>query len=787
MNFSTTFLTIPLSQLTLACLSAQYAWANDTPQPIQLPTLQSQATATAPYSWNDAAIEHFPATKAQLNAAQIQQKTNVMNTEDAFKYLPSLLVRKRFIGDTQAPLATRTTGINASARTLIYADGLLLSTLINNNNGNGSPQWFMVAPEEIAKVDVLYGPYSAAFAGNSYGAVANMVTKMPQDFQASLSLKGALQNAEWYNSKDHYGSGQASLFMGDKTGDLSWTFSANHLDSNSQPVTIATIAQSTNVAAANLAVVNGAIADKNRTGGAIQVLGAGNLTHTIQDNLKLKLAYDLSPTLTAKYIIGFWQNNAKTRAESYLSTVNAGVTTPYYGATSGNVNIGGYSYSASSIAGQFTSTQTEQQHLMQGLQLKNSSDTGLSWDLSLSHFDYLKDLSRQSRGVYTATRDGGTGQITDAKGTGWSTADLTASKQLNDAHLLSVGLHADWYRLDSETYNSSNWLGNKELLNAASKGKTQTQALWAQDVWRLTPQISSTLGLRYEQWQASNGFNLSTASNGTVFPVNQPKQQRNGLSPKAAIAWEFAPTWQVSTATGRALRFPTVGELYQNVQTGTTFTQANPNLKPENVWSTELALSQKVDAYDWRLSLFQEQVKNALISQTTNIAGFATPVSYVQNVDKTRQRGAELAGSVRDWLIEGLELNGSVTYVNAKILKNSSYVATVAGATSAGKHTPYVPDWRATLGATYQITPQWDVNLAGRYVGRQYATVDNSDINPKTYQGFQPFWVMDVRSGYRVNEHMSVAMGIDNLNNDHYYLFHPFPERTLYGELKLTY
>lgn len=50
-----------------------------------------------------------PATAVRIDAETLAQTTNLINTEDALKYLPSLLVRKRFIGDTNAPVATRTT------------------------------------------------------------------------------------------------------------------------------------------------------------------------------------------------------------------------------------------------------------------------------------------------------------------------------------------------------------------------------------------------------------------------------------------------------------------------------------------------------------------------------------------------------------------------------------------------------------------------------------------------------------------------------------------------------
>jgi iron complex outermembrane receptor protein len=101
------------------------------------------------------AAQHTPNTTESVDAARLRETTNLRNTEDALRYLPSLFVRKRHVGDTQAPLATRTSGVGASARSLVYVDGVLLSALIGNNNSFASPRWGMVSPEEIERVDVL--------------------------------------------------------------------------------------------------------------------------------------------------------------------------------------------------------------------------------------------------------------------------------------------------------------------------------------------------------------------------------------------------------------------------------------------------------------------------------------------------------------------------------------------------------------------------------------------------------------------------------------------------------
>ena len=70
-----------------------------------------------------------PPSKASP-ASRSQPSINATDSEDALKYFPSLLVRKRYIGDyNHAVLASRASGTGNSARSLVYADGILLSQL----------------------------------------------------------------------------------------------------------------------------------------------------------------------------------------------------------------------------------------------------------------------------------------------------------------------------------------------------------------------------------------------------------------------------------------------------------------------------------------------------------------------------------------------------------------------------------------------------------------------------------------------------------------------------------
>jgi hypothetical protein len=144
--------------------------------------------------------EILPVT-ASVTAGRVAQTVNILDVQDAVKYLPSLFARKRNNGDTQSTLAARSWGVGSSARSLVVADGVPLTALIANNNTIGGPRWGLVSPEEIARVDVMQGPFSAAYAGNSMGAVVEITTRQPERFEGSISRTQAVQRFSPYGTR----------------------------------------------------------------------------------------------------------------------------------------------------------------------------------------------------------------------------------------------------------------------------------------------------------------------------------------------------------------------------------------------------------------------------------------------------------------------------------------------------------------------------------------------------------------------------------------------------------
>ena len=739
---------------------------------VSMPTFSRAAADEAPSASPDKpeivvttdrlrALENVPTTTVTIDAARIATTVNAVSAEDTLKYAPSLIIRKRSIGDNFAPIATRTSGLGASARSLIYADGMLLSALIGNNNGNGSPKWQLVTPEEIARIDILYGPFSAAYSGNSIGTVVNITTRMPDKLEANVKLLANYQWHKQYTTDLELPTGQASASIGDSFGRFAIFASATHTVSNAQPIVYTT-------AATAPAGTNGSIPTFNRLGVPIVVLGAGDIDHHVQDTIKLKAAYDLTDRVRASYTIGLFLDTTRTRLDSYLR--NAAGTTVYTAAMSSGLYL------------------RDQRHWAHAAELDGRGNR-FDWQVAGSLFDYSKDAQSSPTAALPAAFTGGAGSVQRQDGTGWWTLDAkgasrTGTKNADgiDANVLSFGAHADQSKLQSQTYATADWVGGVPgARSAASLGKTWTVALWVQDAWAFAPGFMLTVGARQEWWRAFGGFNQTTAANPGIA---QPERTATGFSPKAALEWRPAPNWRLKASFGQAWRFPTVSELFQASTVGTVLANPNPNLRPERARSVELAAEYRDKHGLLRLSLFNEVIDGALISQTAplsvvqpNGTTITTPTSFVQNVDQTRARGVEIAVDRRD-VLSGLDLSGSVTYADAITSRNSIFPASV------GKLLPSVPRWKANAVITWRPVQRVALTAAARYSSRNFATLDNIDVFPDTYQGFDKYFVIDLRGTVRVNRQLEFALGVDNANNDRYFLFHPFPQRSVTASLQ---
>src|SRR3546814_10894870 len=71
-------------------------------------------------------------------------------------------------------------------------DGFVVSNFLGNSFGY-PPAWGIVSPGDVAQFDIVYGPYSARYPGNSMGGIVNITTRPPPETSAFAPLQGFAQ------------------------------------------------------------------------------------------------------------------------------------------------------------------------------------------------------------------------------------------------------------------------------------------------------------------------------------------------------------------------------------------------------------------------------------------------------------------------------------------------------------------------------------------------------------------------------------------------------------------
>lgn len=707
---------------------------------------------------------------------------NLVNPEDALAYVPNLTIRKRYIGDRNALIGGRSFSTLQAPRALVLMDGYLLSNFLGRFD---APRWNMVAPEEIERVDVLYGPYSAIYPGNSIGTTVAIRTRRPTALEMSVRTTGHAERFDEYGIDETYSGYQVSAFLGDAFDNGAWfTLAANRQEGTGHPMlyySVSADAQGRFPARSGEATpVSGVRFDTDPQGRRRAVFGtsAGAIDHTVQDQVKLRGGYGLSDSLEVEGFIALWRNDSVNESRTFMRDAEGNEV------WSGRVVADGTVFEVPSQA--FAPSRREELHLQWGTTLRTTRDAGWNGSLVFSEYDIRKDYTLEASAPDPLAAQGGPGTNTERDGTGWRTFELqgvyTPRPQdwTGGAHTIALGYHHNEYRLANPVYATSDWRvrgsGNEagSLLAQNVFGRTRLQALYVQDLWQLAERWALTLGVRYEDWTAYDGGQQAGA---TV--QDYPRREETAWSPKASLAFTPDEHWSLRLSAGRGVRFPTVPELFQGTVRASSIIVNDPNLKPERSDSLDLTVERELDRGRARLSLFQDDVRDSIFSQT-NIT--VTPnVTNVQNVDRVRTRGAEAAFALQGVGIDTLDVEGSLAYARARILRNDNYPV------SEGKYWPRVPQWRGTLRAVWRPDTAWLASLGLRYSGRMYNRLENDDIHPDTYGGVSRYTMIDARIAYTLPSGLELALGIDNLGDTRAWQAHPYPARTGFLEARWSF
>jgi iron complex outermembrane receptor protein len=702
---------------------------------------------------------------------------NAANVEDLIKYAPDFFVRSRYIGDNNGVPGFRGTHSTQSARALVMVDGFVVSNFLGNSF-NFPPAWGIVSPSEVKQFDIVYGPYSARYTGNSMGGIVNITTRAPERTTVFGTVQAFAQPYDQYGTHDTYfgWSAEGGFALKQENGPFSARVSVRRLRNDSQPMQFYQAGFSA-AAYANPGAglpVTGAVDDPGlipvtgRPDVQAPVIGDYSSVATRQDQLRTQLRFD-SGDVHIEGLFTYWWNRDETlHPKTYLVDA-AGA--PFYGsaANGGLVSIDGHSWPIA--AGSVFNLGIARKNLWLGGLRIAAPLAGFDWRLNLSMLRFEKQDALRSNGYANGIADG-PGQITSQGPTGWYTGDLLGTRTIG-AHSLAFGLNANQYHTDQSVFATTDWrAATGQSLRTRTFGKTRLIGLFAEDAIALGDTVTLTAGIRGEFWRAYAG-GLTALVKGAPVTQHYDERHASAWSPKLSLKGEVAPGWTAELSLAMATRFPTVGELFQGALDGNGAFNPDsfdPNLRPERSHDANLLVRHAIGPVTLTGGLFYQRVENAIFSYIGFNQNNVSTSSF-KNIDVTRQFGVELIGQAHDWPVTGLAIEANAAWIDAETIRNRADPA------SEGVQFPRIPRWRLSGNLRYSLTPTVQAVLGARYASRPNTDLDGL-YRGDTYGYTSELFALDARVNWRPREGLRFSAGVNNITNDRAWVFHPYPQRT---------
>lgn len=677
---------------------------------------------------NEKKAEEAPASVTVVSGEEMALR-NLETVDDALNNIAGLFV-KRSKGLMDATTSVRMRGFNGDKYTLVLLDGQPL-----NSAYTGDVEWGALPTDNIERIEVIRGPASALYGGNAMGGVINIITKTPKKKELNAAAGLGSHNSRRY-----------AFSAGDRLGDiLGLRLGYEEFSTDGYA---STPVFGSDVSAAGGYEMNDpyggqrwVVGDKGENGARRRSLDA-KADYAFSDTGKLTLS-----VLSALHAYDYGPPN------TYTGTFNE----------TGNYDDNAFiSYT--------------------GISENNSETYSLSVEETLGRIDVnLQTGTIRGTDQYTLESGSGTQDYNDSPGKlsvtnqeSWF-SELRGSTVFGDAHLVTLGVS---YRTDESDTNEYNIPFYRSFTGRGpstydATGKDRFWGVFAQEEWQTADSLTLYLGLRYDMWEVYDG------SSGTPTAETAYDDYRDAsLNPRVAAVWKAGDTTTLRASVGRAFRPPTLYELYRSWTSYSTDYIANPELKPETVWSYEIGIDQALFDKRTRLSLngFRNDIDDMIYYQTERV-GSRTVKTRV-NAGKARTYGVELTLSqtVADWM----NLWGNFTYTDARILENTT------DPDSEDKQVAGIPEQTWNIGLDTTFGPV-TAGVVYRYFSKIYNDSDNEDSENGVYGSYEPSHIMDAKLTWNMTAWAKVSLCVDNIWDEEYYQYYKTDGRTWFAELTLSY
>ncbi|WP_029548698.1 TonB-dependent receptor [Rhizorhabdus wittichii] len=301
------------------------------------------------------------------------------------------------------------------------------------------------------------------------------------------------------------------------------------------------------------------------------------------------------------------------------------------------------------------------------------------------------------------------------------------------------------------------------VTSTQNSGKSESWAVFGEGVYKVADALSLTLGGRYTHEKVTVA-QMNTSS-GNVNGVVNDSASFNNFSPRFTIAYELADRTNLYATVSRGFKAGGV--------------QINPLINdtsyaPESLWNYEVGF--KTQAFDRRLlfnvAAFYMDWKNLQTEfavAKSDSSGNITFISGIENAAKARSYGFEADATFK--LTPGLQVGGTVGYLNAEFKKYDNAYVDGQIIDLSGRRMPNSPKWTLSGFGEYNFTPVdgFDSFVRAEWVYRSSIYSDKAallyNIWPYKVPGYDQW---NLRAGF-TRGNVEVQAYVENLFKKKYF------------------
>lgn len=310
-----------------------------------------------------------------------------------------------------------------------------------------------------------------------------------------------------------------------------------------------------------------------------------------------------------------------------------------------------------------------------------------------------------------------------------------------------IGLRLMNEKMDDVTINAKRATPRSGTTAKDTKDSAKSVALYAQNRFDISDQLSVTPGVRVERYEQQRD---DKQKNETV------KTSNTEVMPGLGVTYQFIPAVQLYASVYKAFSPALNGDSLSGLK--------DQKLDAETAVSWELGLRGQQDAVRYELTAFRMDFDNQIIPANSNSDFQST------NGGKTYNQGLE--GAVSLEFENGFDVFANLTWIANAEFKGDRYNKNGSLKSKDGDRVPYTPEWVANLGVGYTYAGLRS-QLSANYTGSQFTDELNTKPIVENTSGFftgkiDAYTTVDLTTRYTLNDQVEFYGAVKNLEDKRY-------------------